>query len=132
MVNQIITDNGKNLIFDRVFRENPTQSTIKKYKIGAGTRDPTPTDADLQNPIEISSGVELANLDPSLIEFLPNENKVLISTFLTTSQYNGFSLSEIGLFNDDATPKMFNRVTHSPIQKTADNEIVYEQEFGIE
>lgn len=50
---------------------------------------------------------------------------VTTRTLLTTTQANGYPLTEFGMFNADATAKMFSRIVHTAITKTSSVQVIY-------
>ena len=118
----IITNVGKNLILNRVFTSSPTYTAPTKFRTGTGSNTPAATDTALQTPVTAAAsflaGYPIIPPNSSL-------NLVQIRCFLDTTQANGNSLREFGVFNTDGSPKLFSRCVYTAITKTASVQVIY-------
>lgn len=124
MTGQNITDNGNKIQLNRTWKSTPDYGEPSVFKVGTGTTDPTTSDTDLQTPVTIDTGTTKAFVTgyPILDE---TNLQATVRCFLTTTNANGNSLTEFGLFNTDGTPLMFSRATHTPISKTTSIQVSY-------
>jgi hypothetical protein len=124
MTGLVLTNNGKKIVLNRAFKASPDYTAPTVFKVGTGTSTPTVSDTDLQTAITIGGNPTkgIAAGYPTLDE------STFVSTIrclLLTTECNGNSLTEFGLFNTDGTAKMFSRIVHTPITKTSSVQIVY-------
>ena len=120
-IGHIITDQGKQIILDRTFAAG-TFSAPLRFRTGTGTTTPIASQTALVTPVTAAAtfltGYPIVPPSVSL-------NLVMIRAFLDTTQANGNSLTEFGIFNTDGTPKMFSRTVHNPITKTSSVQVLY-------
>lgn len=116
MTGNIITDSGNLIQIHRTFTASPTISSPTLFKIGTGTTDPTVSDTDLETGVNINGGPTKAFVSgyPVLDE---TNLQATIRTLLDTTEGNGNSLTEFGLFNTDGSPLMFSRSVFTAITK---------------
>jgi len=122
---QIVTTNGLKIALNRTFKASPDYTTMSKFKVGTGSSTPAIGDTDLGTPVDITAGVQIKSFVggyPSLDETNMN---VTIRGLLLTTDANGNSLREFGLFNTDGTPLMFSRTVYTAITKTASVQVVF-------
>jgi hypothetical protein len=67
MVDGEFVNTGRNLMWNRAYKDTPDYSAINKCKLGVGTTDPTVDDIDIENGIPISYGDVNDNGDNQMI-----------------------------------------------------------------
>lgn len=127
--NFIITNSGKTLILNRVFKAVPDYGQVTRFKVGINNPVPSVTDTDLSTAVEISAGVYFEDIDSTSPEFNVPFNEVTITGFLNSLQAVGNDLNAIGLFNSDGTPIMFSEITHEEESKNDTDEFSYSMVF---
>lgn len=124
MASQLITNAGKDIIFDRAFRATPTKTTISQFKVGTGTTAPTLADTDLETPVNID-GDNFKNFVSGYPVLDTTNRQITVRAFLNSTEANGNDLTEFGLFNTDGTPVCFSRNTFTSISKSTSIEISF-------
>jgi len=121
---QVITNNGRKIILNRSFKATPDYLAPSVFKVGTGTTTPVVADTDVETGVNINGGATKAFVSsyPSLDE---TNMQVTIRCLLNTTEANGNSLTEFGLFNADGTPLMFSHAVHTSISKTTSIQITY-------
>lgn len=111
-------------MLDRTFKSSPTYSTPSVYKIGTGTTDPITSDTDVETGVNINGGATKSFVSgyPTLDE---TNLKATIRCLLLTTEGNGNSLTEFGLFNTDGSPLMFSHSVFTAITKTTSVQISF-------
>jgi len=61
----------------------------------------------------------------------PNNYKIILQMFLTTSEANGYNLTEAGIFNRFTGGTMLSRVTYDVINKSTSISVVYTWEISV-
>lgn len=121
----VVTTTGRKIAINRIFKATPDYLAPSQFKVGTGTTTPVVADTGLQTPVDITTGVQVKDVlagYPSLDE----TNMVATTrTTLFTTDANGNTLTEFGLFNKDGTPKMFSHCVHTAIAKTLSVQIIY-------
>lgn len=112
----IITDQGSLIQLHRTFIASPTITSPTLFKIGIGTNAPTILDTDMETGVNINGGAT-----KSFVSGYPvldtTTLQSTIRTSLDTTEGNGNSLTEFGLFNTDGSPLMFSRSVFTAITK---------------
>lgn len=113
--NNSITHAGRTLVADLFNRDHDNSNSIKRVSmihLGSGEDDFNPEDSGLKAKIG-----QVAIKNP--IELITENNKVLLRMVgeLDEKSCNG-QLREAGLFTEDETPIMYNRVTFDTITKS--------------
>ena len=121
---QIVTTVGKKVILNRAFKSAPDYTTFSKFKVGTGTNTPAIGNTDLQTPVNINGGQTKTFLSgyPVLDEINMN---VTIRTILLTTEANGNTLTEFGIFNTDGSPAMLSRSVFTALTKTTSVQVVF-------
>jgi hypothetical protein len=125
MVAGAITKNGKNLMLYRLIGTSKTVPSL--FKVGTGTTDPTESDTDLETAVEITTGVYTKAFASGYPVLTEASKQLTIRCVLASTEANGNSLTEFGIFNTDGTPLMYSRDTHVAITKNSYVQVVYEQ-----
>jgi hypothetical protein len=109
----LVTASGRGLIWDIVLQ---VQSTIAAVAIGSSSTTVQDSDAAL--------GTEISRWQ---ITSMSRSGSVMtVRLFLGTTQANGFSYREAGIFNGYPTGGvMLNRITHSDKVKTSSKTLTY-------
>ena len=123
---QLITNNGLKISLNRTYKATPDYLAPTKFKIGTGTTTPTVSDTDVETGVNINGGATKSFVSgyPTLDE---TNMQSTIRCFLDTTEANGNSLTEFGLFNEDGTPLMFSHAVFTSISKTASVQISFVQ-----
>lgn len=115
-----VTNLGKNIALHRLGGDT-SQTAISLIDVGTGTNTPAATDTALQTPLSINkpflTGYPVYN---------DAERKITIRAQLLSTEANGNTLTEVGVFNSDATRKLFSRHVHEGIVKNNMTEVIYE------
>lgn len=127
---QIVVNNGKLITLNRTFKATPDYGQPTQFKIGTGTNTPAVTDTNLQTPVNFDGGQLKAIVTGYPVLDEPNFQSTIRCLVLTT-EANGNSLTEFGLFNSDGTPKMFSRAVYTAINKTLSIQLVYVEKDKI-
>lgn len=121
---QIVTNQGKIIALNRLWNASPTYSAPTVFKVGTGSTTPAVTDTDLVTPVTIGGASTKIFVSgyPTL-----TESSLMAKTrcLLLTTECNGNSLTEFGIFNTDGTKKCFSRNVHTAITKTLAVQVVY-------
>lgn len=116
MTGNIITDSGSLIQIHRTFIASPTISSPTLFKIGTGTTDPTISDTDIETGVNINGGAT-----KTFVSGYPIIDETTLQattrTQIDTTEGNGNSLTEFGLFNTDGSPLMFSRSVFTAITK---------------
>lgn len=121
---QVITNNGLKLAINRIFKASPDYLAPSKFKIGTGTTTPAVGDTDVETGVNINGGATKSFVTgyPVLDE---TNHQSTIRAFLATTEGNGNSITELGVFNVDGSPLMFSHAVFTAITKTATVEVSF-------
>ena len=121
---QLITNNGLKISLNRTYKATPDYLAPTKFKIGTGTTTPTVSDTDVETGVNINGGATKSFVSgyPILDE---TNMQSTIRCFLDTTEANGNSLTEFGLFNEDGTPLMFSHAVFTAISKTTSVQVSF-------
>ena len=121
---QVITTNGLKIILNRAFKVTPDYLAPTVFKIGTGTTTPAVGDTDVETGVNINGGATKIFVTgyPSLDE---TNIQSTIRCLVDTTEANGNSLTEFGLFNIDGSPLMFSHAVFTAISKTASVQISF-------
>lgn len=128
---QILTNDGKKILLNRGFKASPNYTVPSLFKVGTGTTAPTVTDTDLQAAVIISGGnttKAFATGYPILDE---TNLQITIRTILLTTDANGNSLTEFGIFNSDTSKLMSSRAVFTAITKTSSVQVIFVEKILI-
>ena len=116
---QITTTLGKKVALNRMWKSTPDYTAPSQFKIGTGTTTPAVGDTDLVTPQIISGGDYLKDVDTTYPQI--NETTLVATTNMTllSTDANGLSITELGLFNSDTSPLLITRAVFTAITKTA-------------
>ena len=130
MTGQVITNNGRIITLNRLWKTNPDFTAPTVFKIGTGVTDPAAADTDIETGVNINGGATKAFVTgyPVLDE---TNVQATVRMILVTTEGNGNDLTEFALFNTDGTPKMFSRAVHTLVGKTTSTQIVYVEKDKI-
>lgn len=126
----IVTTLGKKILLNRGLKATPDYSAPTKFSVGTGTGTPAAGDTALGTAVAINGGNYKSFVSgyPVLDE---TNIQVTIRCLLLSTEANGNSLTEFGLFNTDGTPKLFSRSVHTAITKTTSVQITYVEKDRI-
>lgn len=124
MTGNLIVSDGKEIVLDRTFSSSPTRTAPSQFQVGTGITDPTISDTDLETPVLINGGF-FKNFITGypVLDFVNIQST--IRALLLSTEANGNSLTELGIFNSDGTPLLFSRATHTLIDKSTSIEVAY-------
>lgn len=114
---QCITNLGRKIALNRTFKTVPDYLEPSLFAVGTNTTTPLVTDTALGTIVAINGG----NYKVFVSGYPTFDETNMISTIrclLLTTEANGNSLTEFGLFNNDGTKKLFSRTVYTPITKT--------------
>lgn len=128
---QVIVSNGLKIATNRIFKATPDYLAPSKFKIGTGTTTPAVADTDVETGVNINGGAIKSFVTgyPTIDEA---NNQVTIRCFLNTTEGNGNTLTEFGLFNEDGSALMYSHAVFTAISKTTSIEISFVQKDKIE
>ena len=125
MTGQVVTNSGKLITFNRLWKASPDYTTPTLFAVGTGTTAPLVTQTDLVTPVDITAGVQ-TKVFVTGYPTLDETNLVSsIRCLLLTTEANGNSLTEFGIKNTDGTKKLFSRVVHTPVTKSSAVQVYY-------
>ena len=119
---QIFTTAGNKMVFNRAFKETPDYAAPTVFMMGTGTTTPAASQTALVTPVDLD-GDNIKEFVSGYPTFDETNLQVTYRCFLNSLEANGNSLSEFGIFNEDASPIMISRTVFTPITKTAAVEI---------
>ena len=127
-VGQILVDNGKKIMLDRIFNSSPTRGQPSQFKAGTGTNTPVSSDTDLQTPVSLDGDNFKGFVSgyPSL-DFTAFSSE--IRAILLTTEANGNTLTEFGLVNSDGTPLLFMRSVFTGFTKNNTTQVTFVQKM---
>lgn len=127
----VITTNGLKIILNRAFKATPDYNAPTVFKIGTGTTTPAVGDTDVETGVNINGGATKTFVTgyPSLDE---TNIQATIRCLLDTTEANGSSLTEFGLFNTDGSPLMFSHAVFTAITKTSSVQVSFVEKDVIE
>lgn len=103
-------------MLNRLFKTSPDYTVPSVFKIGTGTTTPSILDTDVEAGVNINGGATKGFVSgyPTLDE---TNLQATIRCLLDTTEGNGNSLTEFGIFNSDGSALMFSRAVHAAITK---------------
>jgi hypothetical protein len=111
---------ARNAIRDFLF-SGMAVGNISHFGYGTGTNDPVSGDTALQTEV----------YRDAITKKIANAGQVQIQQFLSSTQCNGYMLTEAALFNDPAGGTLFARVKHQAIEKTTSLTVTYSWTINI-
>jgi len=118
-----IVNDGRKVMLNRAYKSTPDYSAISKFAVGTGTTTPSVSDTALNSEITALGKMDFNSGYPVFDE---NTQQVITQGFLSSVQGNGYTITEVGEFNSDATPKMFSRAVFTGINKNNTTEIIFQ------
>jgi hypothetical protein len=85
----------------------------------------------IETPVVISGGLYLKDVLVGYPTLGETNNQVTTRAVLFTTDANSNTLTEFGLFNKDATPKMFSHTVYTGIAKTTSIQVIYVEKDSI-
>lgn len=120
----LITNSGKKLMLNRAFKSSPDYLAPSLFKIGTGTTTPATTDTDLETPVNIN-GSQTKTFVTSYPVLDETNFQVTFRCLVNSTEANGNTLTEFGIFNNDSTKLMWSRTTHTAVTKSSSIEVTY-------
>ena len=121
---QLITNNGLKISLNRTYKATPDYTAPTVFKIGTGTTTPDVSDTDVETGVNINGGAT-----KSFVSGYPilDETNLQATTrcLLLTTEANGNSITEFGLFNTDGTALMFSHAVFTAISKTTSVQVSF-------
>jgi len=126
----VITTNGVKIMLNRTYKATPDYLAPTKFKIGTGTTTPVVENTDVETGVNINGGATKSFVSgyPTLDE---TNMQATIRCYLDSTEGNGNSLTEFGLFNEDGSALMFSHAVFTAISKTTATEISFVQKDTI-
>jgi hypothetical protein len=111
----VFTKNGFNAMLNRAFKASPTNTATTRFGIGTGSTTPAVTDTALATAITgwASGPSDYKNYVSGYPTFDTTNQKVTVQAFISSTEANGNTITEIGDFNTDGTPVMSSRTVFS-------------------
>jgi hypothetical protein len=109
--NHVVTS-GRNLIRDLL---NSSTTGLSHFAVGTSTTAVTSTQTTLTTQVFIDT----------ITQTITDTAKLTVRYFLGTTDANGSTLTEAGIFNSSASGAMYARVTHTGILKDVSTTITY-------
>jgi len=124
MADFVLTNDGKKVILNRIFKSTPDYKEPTLFKVGTGQAIPTTSDTDLTTPVIIDTDnvKEFVSGYPQIDE---NTFEANIQCFLETTEANGNSLDGFGIFNNDVPQKSITIGKNTAINKTEYDQVTY-------
>ena len=123
-VGQILVDNGKKIILDRIFNTTPTRSEPNRIKAGTGSNTPASGDTDLQTPVNLN-GTAFHGFVTGFPSLDFTAFSAEIRAILLTTEANGNTLTEFGIVNGDGTPLLFMRAVFTGFVKNNTTQVTF-------
>lgn len=120
----VITSAGKRLYMRRLIGTSRTVPSV--FQVGTGTNEPVVGDTALQNPVVISGGSNTKVLASGYPIINEADISLTFRGVLSSTDANGNTLTEFGIFNTDGTPILYSRDTYDGIVKNSLIQIIYE------
>ena len=114
----MITNAGLNLLRNWMYGDSV--NALSHIGIGTGISTPQATETDL-----VASVLRKA----FTAQIKGTDGIATYEMTLLTSEGNGNTLTEVGIFNAVSSGDMLNRITHTGVPKTSDVELKYEIEL---
>ena len=121
---QKITTAGLKLALNRIFKATTDYLSPTKFKVGTNTTTPTVSDTDLGTAVAISGG-NIKSFVTSYPVLDETNMQSTIRCLINTTEANGNSITEFGIFNEDSSALMFSRSVFTAISKTTSVEISF-------
>ena len=119
----VFTNQGKKVMINRFYKSVPDYTPPSTFKVGTGTTTPTAADTDLSTPSGSPPATSTFVTGYPLIDETNMQGTIRCQVL--TTDCNGQTLTEFGVFNTDGTPKMMSRLVHTPIVKTSSIQVIY-------
>lgn len=118
-------------MLNRSFKATPDYLAPTKFKIGTGVTTPAVTDTDIETGVNINGTATKSFVSgyPSLDE---TNLQATIRALVLTTEANGNTITEFGLFNEDASPLMFSHAVFTSITKTTSVQISFVEKDKFE
>ena len=118
----LIVTAAKNAMWKRLY--GTTVTAMSCFKIGTGTTTPVVGDTDLAAAVAgWSGGGDTATFVSGYPTYDTINKRATTRGFVSSTQANGNTITETGLFNSDGTPIMFSHDVFNGISKTSSDEI---------
>ena len=128
----VITNKGQTIMLNRTFKAVPDYLEPSQFKIGTGTTTPLVSDTDVETVVDITAGVEEKEFVTAYPVIDETNNQVTFRGFLNSLEGNGNSITEFGIFNEDASSLMYSHAVFTAITKTSAVEVSFVQKDKLE
>lgn len=112
----IVPKVGVNVMLNRLCKEVPDYSNTSSFKVGVDTVTPAWDDTDLDNPVDITTGNLLKQLNN--VSFNETDGDVFIQGWLSVTEANGNLLDGFAVFNGDSPNKIITKSKFPSRSKT--------------
>lgn len=116
-VGGVITNNGKNAILKRTYGSTITAFT--QFGYGKGTTTPAVADTDLETQVDSNK-----NFVSGYPVYDTTNKRSTVRCYITATEGNEETLTEVGEFNTDGTPVMLSHDVFTGVSKSATDELV--------
>jgi hypothetical protein len=126
----VLTNLSKKIALNRTFKGTPDYLSPSQFAVGTGNTTPAVTQTALTTPITIGG----ANYKDFVASYPLLDETNMQSTMrmiVLTTECNGNSIKEMGIFNKDASPLMWSRAVFNAITKTSSVQIIFVQKDKI-
>jgi len=130
-VGAVLTKNGFNSGVDRMFNSATAISVPSRFSIGTGTTTPTETDTGIETIIAAwNAGSNFKDYVTGYPSYDTANQRVTVQGFISSTQANANSITEVADMNTDGTPIAFTHIVTSAISKTNKTQIYITTTFG--
>ena len=126
-VGGVVTNNGKNLVLQRLGGSSVT--AVDRFKVGTGTTTPVVTDTDVET-VEQIDGSDTKSFVSGYPSFDSTAIKWKSRGFIAAGECNGVTLTECGEFNSAGT--CLSHDVFTGVSKSSTDEIAIKWEHVVE
>jgi hypothetical protein len=127
----MITQAGRKLALNRIFKAVPDYAAPTVFSVGTGASTPMYTDGAMEAVVQIAgSDTKILVAGYPIIDELTFQAS--FRCLVLTTECNGNDLVEFGLLNTDVSPVLFSRTVYTAITKTSDVQIIYIEKDKLE
>jgi hypothetical protein len=126
----VLVKGGKNVMLQRHLMATPTYTAPTKFGIGTGTTTPLEADTALTTKISAwSGGSDYKTVLAGYPTFNESSKKSTVRCYVMSTEANGNTITEAGLFNTDGTPKLCDHHVFTGVVKNSSTELLIEIEY---
>lgn len=125
----IFTLLGKKVAINRTFKATPDYTAPTTFKVGKGTTTPTVNDTAIETDVPTPPATTTFVTGYPIID--ETNMQSTIRCLVLTTDCNGQTITEFGVFNTDSTPKMVSHLVHTGIGKSNAVQLIYVEKDKI-